>query len=165
VPPTVLLVAVNRSEWRRNSRRRRYDPSGVISLGAGGLLVSDKEALEIGRSFVQHRAKPPPVLVRFGAGSALAYVLLHLKAFREIELMIEVGLDEVSEIGATHRTSRLSFHPAYSVQRIFVSDRPKHWRISRSLVRFRRVGPAIGRFRLRALRGNTPRVEHQHVDA
>jgi hypothetical protein len=26
VPPTGLLVAVNRSEWRRNSRRRRHDP-------------------------------------------------------------------------------------------------------------------------------------------
>jgi hypothetical protein len=46
VPPTGLLVAVNRSEWRRNSRRRRHDPSGVISLGGGGLLASDKEALE-----------------------------------------------------------------------------------------------------------------------
>ena len=77
--------------------------------------------MEIGRSFVQHRAKPPPILVRFGADSALAEVLLHLKAFREIELMIEIGLDEVSELRATHRISRLSFHPAYSVQRIFVS--------------------------------------------
>ena len=53
-------------------------------------------------AFVQRGAKPSPLLVRFGAGHALAEVLLHLETLREIELTIEIGVDEVSGFGTTH---------------------------------------------------------------